>query len=165
EDLRELEYASLLHDFGKIGVREKVLVKAKKLYDEALSAIRNRFDYVAKCCEADVLARKVAALERHAPLEELARLDKELVDRKGDLERSFATILSANEPSVLAQGDFERIAEIAKETFVDLRGDVQRLLTDEEVEALSVRRGSLTTQEFDEIRGHVSHTFRFLSQI
>ena len=43
--------------------------------------------------------------------------------------------------------------------------DIQRLLTDEEVEALSVRRGSLTTQEFDEIRGHVSHTYKFLSQI
>ncbi|HEY8078137.1 MAG TPA: GAF domain-containing protein, partial [Labilithrix sp.] len=40
EDLRELEYASLLHDFGKIGVREKVLVKAKKLYDEDLQALR-----------------------------------------------------------------------------------------------------------------------------
>ncbi|MGH7283968.1 MAG: GAF domain-containing protein, partial [Polyangiaceae bacterium] len=36
KDLRELEYASLLHDFGKIGVREKVLVKAKKLFDEKL---------------------------------------------------------------------------------------------------------------------------------
>ncbi len=165
EDLRELEYASLLHDFGKIGVREKVLVKAKKLYDEALGAIRNRFDYVAKCCEADVLARKVAALQRAASPEELAGLDAELTSRRDDLEKSFATILSANEPSVLAQGDFERIREIAKETFVDLRGDVQRLLTDEEVEALSVRRGSLTTQEFDEIRGHVSHTFRFLSRI
>src|SRR5260370_18303266 len=31
EDLRELEYARLLHDFGKIGVREKVLVKAQNL--------------------------------------------------------------------------------------------------------------------------------------
>ena len=40
EDLRELEYASLLHDFGKIGVREKVLVKAKKLYDERLELVR-----------------------------------------------------------------------------------------------------------------------------
>ena len=73
--------------------------------------------------------------------------------------------MHANEPTVLAQGDFERITEIAKETYVDLRGDVQRLLADDEVEALSVRRGSLTSQEFDEIRGHVSHTFRFLSQI
>jgi HD-GYP domain-containing protein (c-di-GMP phosphodiesterase class II) len=165
EDIRELEYASLLHDFGKIGVREKVLVKAKKLYDEALLSIRGRFDYVAKCCEADVLSRKVHVLERGGSADDLRRLDEELVSRKGDLEKSYVTILSANEPSVLAQGDFDRITVISKDTYVDLRGDVQRLLTDEEVEALSVRRGSLTTEEFDEIRMHVSHTFRFLSQI
>jgi HD-GYP domain-containing protein (c-di-GMP phosphodiesterase class II) len=165
EDLRELEYASLLHDFGKIGVRERVLVKAKKLYDEALDAIRRRFDYVAKCCENDVLCRKITVLERGGSADDLKRLDEELLARKVDLEKSYGTILSANEPSVLAQGDFDRITVIAKETYVDLRGDVQRLLTDEEVEALSVRRGSLTTQEFDEIRGHVSHTYRFLSQI
>ena len=165
EDLRELEYASVLHDFGKIGVRERVLVKAKKLYDEALDAIRQRFDYVAKCIEADVLARKVMLLERVAPAKELLLLDEEYQRRKGELEASFATILSANEPTVLAQGDFDRITEIAKETYVDLRGEVQRLLTDAEVEALSVRRGSLTNQEFDEIRGHVSHTYKFLSQI
>ena len=30
-DLQELKYASLLHDFGKVGVREHLLVKAKKL--------------------------------------------------------------------------------------------------------------------------------------
>ena len=29
--MRELRYAALLHDFGKVGVREEVLVKAKKL--------------------------------------------------------------------------------------------------------------------------------------
>ena len=56
EDLRELEYASLLHDFGKIGVREKVLVKAKKLYDESLELIRARFDFVARSLEADILS-------------------------------------------------------------------------------------------------------------
>src|SRR5208282_6878767 len=64
EDLRELEYASLLHDFGKIGVREKVLVKANKLYDEELALLRARFDYVARTIETDVLTRKVRALER-----------------------------------------------------------------------------------------------------
>ncbi len=34
DDIKEIEYAALLHDFGKVGVREKVLVKAKKLYED-----------------------------------------------------------------------------------------------------------------------------------
>ena len=33
------------------------------------------------------------------------------------------------------------------------------------MKSLSVMRGSLTPEEYDEIRSHVSHTYRFLSQI
>jgi HD-GYP domain-containing protein (c-di-GMP phosphodiesterase class II) len=165
EDLRELEYASLLHDFGKIGVREKVLVKAKKLYDERLELVRQRFDYVARSVEAEVLAKKVRMLESGASLEQLAALDAELVQRRGVVDEAWAAVCAANEPTVLSSGDFARIEALAKETYVDLRGDVRSLLEDEEVTCLKVQRGSLTNQEFDEIRSHVSHTFRFLSRI
>jgi HD-GYP domain-containing protein (c-di-GMP phosphodiesterase class II) len=165
EDLRELEYASLLHDFGKIGVREKVLVKAKKLYDERLEVIRLRFDFVGRSVEAEMLGRKVSALERGASRDDVRALDDELARRKKMLEDSYESVLSANEPTVMAAGDFERIEAIARETYNDLRGQVHTLLTSEETVALSIRRGSLTDQEFDEIRSHVSHTFRFLSRI
>jgi HD-GYP domain-containing protein (c-di-GMP phosphodiesterase class II) len=165
EDLRELEYASLLHDFGKIGVRERVLVKAKKLYDERLELVRVRFDYVMRSIEAEVLGRKVQALESGASKEQLAALDVELAERRAAVDAAWAAVLSANEPTVLSQGDFARIEEIARETYVDLRGEVRSLLDDEEVTCLKVSKGSLTQQEFDEIRSHVSHTFRFLSRI
>jgi HD-GYP domain-containing protein (c-di-GMP phosphodiesterase class II) len=165
EDLRELEYASLLHDFGKIGVREKVLVKAKKLYEERRDLVRARFDYVARSIEADVLARKVRLLETGGPREGIEALDRELAQRRAELDGAWEAICTANEPTVLSSGDFQRIEAIAKETFVDLRGEVRRLLDDEETTCLKVNRGSLTPQEFDEIRSHVSHTFRFLSQI
>ncbi len=165
EDMRELEYASLLHDFGKIGVRERVLVKAKKLYDERLELIRARFDFVARSIEAEVLTRKVGALERGAPRSELAALDAELHERRATLDAAFEAIVSANEPTVLAAGDFAKIEALARETYRDLRGDVKRLLLDEEAKALSVKRGSLTDAEFDEIRLHVTHTYKFLSQI
>jgi len=165
EDIRELEYASLLHDFGKIGVRERVLVKAKKLFDERLELIRTRFDFVTRTVEADVLQRKLRAIERGAPTSELEALDRELASRRAELEASYHAVLNANEPSVLAAGDFEKIERLAQETYTDLRGEVRRLLDDEEVVSLSVKRGSLTPQEFDEIRSHVSHTFNFLSQI
>jgi HD-GYP domain-containing protein (c-di-GMP phosphodiesterase class II) len=165
EDLRELEYASLLHDFGKIGVREKVLVKAKKLYDERLELIRARFDFVARSIEAELLGRKVHALERGASADDLRAIDAELALRRKALDEQYEAILAANEPTVLAAGDFARIEALARETYSDLRGDVRTLLTSEETLALSVKRGSLTDQEFDEIRSHVTHTFRFLSRI
>ena len=165
EDLRELEYASLLHDFGKIGVREKVLVKARKLYGERLELVRLRFDYVARSIEADVLSRKVRVLESGGAKEQLASLDVELADRRAALEAFWASVCSANEPTVLSQGDFARIEDIARESYADLQGQVRPLLDDEEVTCLKVSRGSLTSHEFDEIRSHVSHTFRFLSRI
>jgi hypothetical protein len=165
EDLRELEYASLLHDFGKIGVREQVLVKANKLYDHQLTLIRARFDYVVRSMEADILTRKVRALERGASKDELGALDKELADRRTELDHAYAAVLAANEPSIVATGEFARIEALAGETYEDLRGEVHRLLSADEVTSLSVKRGSLTASEFDEIRSHVVHTFRFLSRI
>jgi len=165
EDLRELEYASLLHDFGKIGVRENVLVKAKKLYDENLSLVRARFDFVARSIEADMLRRKLKAIESQAPLSELAALDVEYHRRTKELDEALQTILAANEPSVLAAGDFAKIEALAKEWYLDLRGETKLLLEPEEVVALSVKKGSLTPGEYEEITGHVTHTFKFLSQI
>ena len=40
----ELRFASLLHDFGKIGVREETLLKAEKLYPQQRERIDNRLD-------------------------------------------------------------------------------------------------------------------------
>jgi HD-GYP domain-containing protein (c-di-GMP phosphodiesterase class II) len=164
-DLRELQYASLLHDFGKIGVREKVLVKAKKLYDERLELIRARFDYVVRSIEADILARRVRSFESAATGEESQALERELLQRRSQVDAAWEAVLTANEPTVLASGDFARIEALACETYIDLRGEVRSLLDEEEVSYLKVSRGSLTPHEFDEIRSHVTHTFRFLSRI
>lgn len=165
EDLRELEYASLLHDFGKIGVREKVLVKAKKLYPDRLELVRSRFDYVGRSIEVDVLARKVSLLEAGAKRDAIEALDRELAERRAELDASWDAVVAANEPTVLSSGDFARIEAIARETYADLRGEVRTLLDEGEVTALKVKQGSLTNEEFDEIRSHVSHTFKFLSRI
>src|SRR5207245_3751183 len=42
EEMMELRYAALLHDFGKVGVREQVLVTAKKLFPGERDRIRQR---------------------------------------------------------------------------------------------------------------------------
>ena len=42
-EMREMRYAALLHDFGKVGVSEAVLKKAKKLYPGQFETLMMRF--------------------------------------------------------------------------------------------------------------------------
>jgi HD-GYP domain-containing protein (c-di-GMP phosphodiesterase class II) len=164
-DLKELEYASLLHDFGKIGVREEVLVKAKKLYPHQLAMVRLRFDYVRKTLEADALKKKIELQMAGAGASDLARVEEEMAARVEELELAWRTVNEANEPTVLKEGDFTRIAELGQRTYCDPAGHAHPLLTPEEVVSLQVTKGSLNEKEFDEIRSHVVHTFDFLSRI
>ncbi|UJR78339.1 HD domain-containing phosphohydrolase [Sandaracinus amylolyticus] len=164
-DLKELEYASLLHDFGKIGVREEVLVKAKKLYPHQLDQVRLRFDYVRKSLEAEGWKRKLDAQLAGAGASDLKRIDEELAARAEELEIAWRTVQEANEPTVLKEGDFTRIAELGQRTYVDACGHAHPLLTSDEVVSLQVTKGSLHDREIEEIRSHVVHTFDFLSSI
>src|SRR5690606_5043477 len=59
QQMRELRYAALLHDFGKIGVKEDVLLKAKKLYPYELESIMQRLDTIKYKNEA-VVWREIA---------------------------------------------------------------------------------------------------------
>jgi HD-GYP domain-containing protein (c-di-GMP phosphodiesterase class II) len=164
-DLKELEYASLLHDFGKIGVREEVLIKAKKLYPHQLDHVRLRFDYVRKSIEAQALARKIDAREAGASARDVAKIDEELAAAIEELEMAWKTVCEANEPTVLKEGDFTRITELGQRTYADPCGHHKPLLTEDEVISLQVTKGSLHDKEISEIRSHVVHTFDFLSRI
>jgi HD-GYP domain-containing protein (c-di-GMP phosphodiesterase class II) len=165
DDIRELEYASLLHDFGKIGVREEILLKAKKLYPYELQIIQSRFELAVRSLEVDILNRKVLLLQHGGRDSDLEALDQEMIARRIELDSAFSLVSAANEPTVLKGGHFERIEAIARETYCDVHGAPRPLLTAGEVASLSIARGSLTTVEIDEIRSHVAHTFEFLNQI
>jgi len=166
--LQQLEYAGVLHDFGKVGVRERVLVKAKKLYEEDLRNIKLRFAYVKKALEADHAERKLrVALELgKSDLEaRLADIDGDLGRRMDEVDDALAFVARVNEPTVLEQGGFERLVEIARLVYLAPDGQLRPYLEPEEVAALQVRRGSLTEVERVEIERHVVNTRTFLQEI
>lgn len=167
EQMKEIRYAALLHDFGKVGVREEILVKAKKLYPAQLTLVQNRFDYVRKELEARVERQKRELLLQHGQhaLPELARLDQQFQRRLAELDDYFQVILRMNEPTLLPTGHFGRLIEIARQTYRDPRGGEHHLLTPEEVRFLSIPRGSLDPDERLQIESHVVHSFNFLMQI
>jgi HD-GYP domain-containing protein (c-di-GMP phosphodiesterase class II) len=65
----------------------------------------------------------------------------------------------------LDEGRFEQLRDIALVAFTDADGSTRRLLEDDEVRLLSIRKGSLSKVERVQIESHVLHTYRFLSQI
>jgi HD-GYP domain-containing protein (c-di-GMP phosphodiesterase class II) len=168
DGLRELRYAALLHDFGKVAVRERVLGKAKKLHPEMLERIRHRVEVMKREVELGYARKKLDFLLAHGAADFAAHgatLDDEMAKALAELDACLAGVLRMNEPTVLAPGTREDLDEIARRTFVDRAGAPQRVITPDEAEILAIARGSLTSDEYVEVRSHVVHTFQFLAQI
>jgi HD-GYP domain-containing protein (c-di-GMP phosphodiesterase class II) len=166
--LQQIEYAAVLHDFGKVGVRERVLVKAKKLYEEDRRAIGLRFAYVKKALEVEHAERKlrvVLELAKDDLPARFAEIDAELGRRMDEVDEAWSFVNRANEPTVLEQGGFERLADIAALAYLAPTGELRPYLESEEVAALQIRRGSLTDVERVEIERHVTNTERFLKAV
>jgi HD-GYP domain-containing protein (c-di-GMP phosphodiesterase class II) len=152
--IQQLRYAALLHDFGKVGVREHVLVKADKLYPHELEVLRARFDVIRVQLERDGLRRRLEGRDPAGVTDPLAELD-----------RYWQVVLAANRPTVLPAEASAALGEIARRSFVDPRGEERPYLTADEVSILSIPKGSLSDPERLEIESHVTHTFNFLAQI
>lgn len=168
DEMREIYYASLLHDFGKLGVSESVLIKAKKLYPWQYDLLEERFKLIRSCYEIEYLRNCVNYLQNPnafpmgvSPESFIMERDK----RNQELDFFFDFIRKANEPTVLEQGGFELLKDIANFRFSDLQDSDRPFLLANELKALSVSRGSLTAEEFSQIQSHVTHTFEFLRKI
>ena len=166
DQLQEIRYASLLHDFGKVGVREKVLIKGKKLYVGEMLLIRQRFAYIKRTLEAEHVRAKMEQMQsgQNSP-DLLVEMDRSYETQREEIDSLLRTIVQANEPSILEEESFRALMDLTGRSFSDLDGNRQPFLTPNEVAALSIRRGSLSEKERREIESHVTHTFRFLSEI
>lgn len=168
EQIREIRYASLLHDFGKVGVREQVLIKEKKLYPMQMETIRGRFEFTMKSIENEANKRKLDYLLKYGRdgYDEFSkRVDDEFQEEYARLQKEFAFVLQSNEPTVLPEGEFQHLQDLAKRQYTDIRGDQKLLVEPEEARILSIRKGNLDETERGEIESHVTHTFNFLQKI
>jgi HD-GYP domain-containing protein (c-di-GMP phosphodiesterase class II) len=168
DQMREIRYASLLHDFGKVGVKEEVLVKAKKLYPAQLEVIRQRFGYVKRTLENESLRARLKFLLEQGKEKFLSNerdFEGKLTGILGEMDAYMQAIAQDNEPTVLPEGSFERLIEIGNVQYIDLEGHTKPLLEPDELRLLSIRKGSLDDEERLQIEAHVMHTYNFLQQI
>lgn len=166
DEMKELRFAALLHDFGKVGVREHILTKAKKLSPDAYGQFIYRIAWEKERISNFYLKQKLSLLKQQklsSDIEEKLTLEEAVkLQRLNDYMQAVA---DANEPSLLAEGTFEHLKQIREYVVEDVNGQSRGLIDELEFSALSIKRGSLTADERIEIESHVSHTIEFLKTI
>lgn len=151
DQLKELRYACLLHDFGKIGVREDILNKEKKLFPFQLDMIKWRFDSRERLAENKYLR---------------SELDQKRLEAELDQFRMwYDAIAKANEPTVLPEDKASILSDVKGHAFADMSGEEHFLVAPEEFHFLSIKKGTLTSEEFKEIESHVTKSHDFLQKI
>jgi HD-GYP domain-containing protein (c-di-GMP phosphodiesterase class II) len=166
DQLREIRYAALLHDFGKVGVREHVLRKEKKLHHYEMHQLEHRFKYARSCLErqayrqlADMHSQQeftIAAFrEQRRKIEENLRIEFE------QLDKFFETIRRANEPAI-SYGDVVDLSDVCGYAFHETDNLALPLLEPAELSALRVAKGCLTPDERRQIESHVADSYSFL---
>ena len=150
ERIRQLRYASMLHDVGKIGVREYILCKATKISANAMEVIRQRFATLKEKTRADCLAE--ACETRTDAAKALA---KGYAPAAAELTTTLAFIEKANAANFLPDSDVEKLRELLD----------RNLINADEFKNLSVRKGNLTEEEWVDMRNHVTKSWRMLMEI
>ncbi len=170
DQLKEIRYAALLHDFGKVGVRESILTKEKKLHLHELERVKQRFKYARACLKLrgyrDLVESHIDdRLEFDEFMAHREKLEKNLVVESERLDEYIAMVIRSNEPSIEYTEIPKQLADIAKYRFTDHQGHQIQLISNFEFSALELSRGSLSPEERLAIESHVSHTFMFLNLI
>ncbi len=159
--LREIRYASLLHDFGKVGVREQVLVKAKKLDPMKLELILQRLRQRDLEQALAMLSESWKGGDHFDP----ATWESIIQDRQIETDRLIALVRQSDMPTVLPQDIADGLGLVGDLEFTHWTGERRHLVERADLNCLRIRKGSLSDSERLEIESHVTHTFRFLKQI
>jgi HD-GYP domain-containing protein (c-di-GMP phosphodiesterase class II) len=164
-EMVELHYAGLLHDFGKIGVREHVLTKAEKLYPAQAQAIEFRAEIIRRELQLDALEREALVHAKSKPDKaELQSIRDELQQRLTKLNGDYEFIQRHIKP-IFVTDEAEARLKLIYENPWRIGDDAFPLLDDEEYKSLCTKRGTLNPEERKEIENHVAASWDFLKRI
>ena len=166
--IKELEFAALLHDFGKVYIDPGIFMKEKKLYPFELQNLILKLNYLYKNAELQYIAESFTAdqTDKETSVQKIEAEKRHFLDMVLNIKKA---VVELNEPTV-SDSDPEDVieklkAQIASIKCYDFEGKLVDILTDEVQSNLSIRKGSLNDDERKEIESHVIHTYNFVSKI
>ena len=65
--MKELEYAALLHDFGKVYIDPSVFMKSKKLFPQDMANLQLKLDYLYRTIELEYVQKENSIFSTNEP--------------------------------------------------------------------------------------------------
>lgn len=162
-ELTELRYAALLHDFGKIAVREDVLMKGTRLPEVQMQLVEQRLETLKALRYRELLEN---ALASGTPPDRLITVvEQQFRTVVSELDGIARRLRAVSSMPFVDDDAIEFVHEVASRTFRTLAGDEVELLTAYEVENLTIRRGTLNESEWENMRSHARRSEEYLERI
>ncbi len=167
-DRYELKIAGLLHDCGKVTTPVHVVDKATKLQtiSDRIELIDTRFETVKRDAEIEMLRLRGAARFASAGGDG-AVLEQAFRERIREIEddRQFLRFCNVGGEAMRPE-DQQRVHEISRKyRWRNVRGEDVDFLTEEELENLTIRAGTLTARERQVINHHIEVTIKMLEAL
>jgi len=158
DELDEIYVAGWLHDFGKVAIPESIMNKSTKLeglYDK-IEQIKLRFEILKKDIEIEFYKNRIEKID----------LDSELIDSKlKKIDDDFDFLKKSN-----IGGEFmsdvlrKRVVDIAKYK-IQINNQQVSILNEDEVDFLTIPKGTLSKSDRKIMEDHVVLTFKLLSKL
>lgn len=153
KELRQINFAALMHDIGKLATPEQVVDKATKLEAifDRLALVESRFEVIKKALHISFLEGKMTHEER--------------LDKEKTLEEYLSIIRKSNAGAEFTSNETITLIQSILENPWVIDGVTYPLLTENEAYNLSVQKGTLTKEERDIINEHAKISVDILSNL
>ncbi len=166
-DRKELHLAALLHDCGKITTPVHVIEKSTKLETiiDRIQLIDTRFEVLKRDLQITYLNKKLDLVQSQAQ-HEFTELESELSQKLNKLEDDRKFVREVNIGGEYLDDDkLDRIKQIGRMRWINEEGLEDNFLSFDETNCLSIRRGTLTSEEREIINRHIDVTVMMLEKL
>jgi HD-GYP domain-containing protein (c-di-GMP phosphodiesterase class II) len=169
---KALRIAGWMHDVGKVTTPEWVVDKATKLstIHDRIHELKTRYEVLERDAHIEALEAKLARVREQGPDADTSDIDAHHAATVEELRDELAFLETCNKGGeFMADEAVERVQSIAERTWrlsgEERAGEERPLLTEDEVENLCIRKGTLTSDEIQIIRNHARVSLEMLSEL
>ena len=158
DEMDELDVAGWLHDFGKVATPDHIMNKSTKLEGlfDKIDQIKLRFEILKRDVELDFYKKQIDGNE----------IDKEVLNSKiQKINDDFSFLEKSNVGGEFMSEDLQKkVYDIAEKT-INLNDKSMKILSEAEVDFLTISKGTLSKKDREVMENHVSLTYQLLDKL